>query len=367
MDARISQGSVIPLEHGSRCRKWRLKVIVNGRQKTRRFTGTKKEAKAELERFRADLGRETYSGETLTVREYFDRYSASRVASGNVSVETVDRWSSRFNAICRHIGDKQILDLKPMDIEIAYAALRRGDSPSGKPLSGTYLASIQATCHGAFERAVRDRLIPSNPFAAVERPRIDTEEKSALTMPDVIELASQLDPLNKQHMAIMLMVFQGLRRSEAVNLKWADVDFANSEITVRKSKTKAGLRTIPISGAIQDALIRRYIDMDTRSCADGYVVSDWGDPITPHAVNRWWQRNAASLGLDGFTPHQLRHTYATMLAESDVHPKMMQALLGHESPMTSMKIYAHVHESAKRDAVAALDSALAGTSPGTNL
>ncbi|MBQ6524822.1 MAG: tyrosine-type recombinase/integrase [Atopobiaceae bacterium] len=59
-------------------------------------------------------------------------------------------------------------------------------------------------------------------------------------------------------------------------------------------------------------------------------------------LSTWWTNDCARFGLEGFTLHELRHTYLVLLAMNSVHPKVMQELAGHYSPQITMDIYAHV-------------------------
>lgn len=68
-------------------------------------------------------------------------------------------------------------------------------------------------------------------------------------------------------------------------------------------------------------------------------------------MSRWWTLARDGYGLSGFTLYELRHTYLTLLAESGVHPKVMQELAGHSSSQITMDIYTHVNLEAKREAV----------------
>jgi integrase len=65
------------------------------------------------------------------------------------------------------------------------------------------------------------------------------------------------------------------------------------------------------------------------------------------------------LSIEPFTPHQLRHTYATMLAEAGTQPKTAMELLGHADIKTTLQIYTHVDETAKQKAVTDFDKYLA--------
>ena len=76
--------------------------------------------------------------------------------------------------------------------------------------------------------------------------------------------------------------------------------------------------------------------------------------VNPNSLEGWWNRDRKSLGLDGWTFHELRHSYLSALALKGVHPKVMQELAGHASSQITMDIYTHVNMDAKREAADAL-------------
>ena len=61
-------------------------------------------------------------------------------------------------------------------------------------------------------------------------------------------------------------------------------------------------------------------------------------------LTKWWQRNREHLGCEQITLHELRHTFATLLAKADVHPSVMQKFLGHSTSRLSLEVYTHVHQ-----------------------
>lgn len=84
------------------------------------------------------------------------------------------------------------------------------------------------------------------------------------------------------------------------------------------------------------------------------IATKCGTRVNPATLSTWWTNDRARFGLEGYTLHELRHTYLTLLAMNGVHPKVMQELAGHYSSQTTMDIYTHVNMDAKRDAVAAV-------------
>ena len=79
--------------------------------------------------------------------------------------------------------------------------------------------------------------------------------------------------------------------------------------------------------------------------------------MTPGSLSRWWTKDRANFDLEDFSFHELRHTYLTLLAMNDVHPKVMQELASHYSSQITMDIYTHVNMDARRAAVDAVSKA----------
>lgn len=157
----------------------------------------------------------------------------------------------------------------------------------------------------------------------------------------------------------------GLRRGEALGLRWSDIDFDEETITVRRSvgagekgrpvvtdgKTAASRATVPVDSATLDLLrsLRRefrssLMAAGVRPPADGFV---WRSdpmatkPLTPGAVSQWWRRNRDRLGLPGTRVHDLRHFVASQLLAAGVDTVTVQARLRHASATTTLAFYGH--------------------------
>lgn len=155
----------------------------------------------------------------------------------------------------------------------------------------------------------------------------------------------------------------GLRRGEALGLRWSDIDFDEETITVRRSvgagekgrpvvtdgKTAASRATVPVDSATLDLLrsLRRefrssLMAAGVRPPADGFV---WRSdpmatkPLTPGAVSQWWRRNRDRLGLPGTRVHDLRHFVASQLLAAGVDTVTVQARLRHASATTTLAFY----------------------------
>lgn len=361
-----------------RCRRWLLVTCdgtryKNGALKKKRtqFEGSYTEAMSEAERL-AGKRKRMVDDESWTFEAYARHWNDSRRAIGLIEKTTHSNNDGMISMIARHIGDIELCDIKPRHIEDAYVRMRAGDTRSGRQLCGTTLECVHNMGKTIFDYALRDGLVDANPFAMVDRPRKDTKEKRALMMAEEVELSLMLDSTNRYHLAIILMMECGLRRGEVCALTWGDI--SESAIVVSKSmkydcsigKTKnKKSRIVPLSNSARvaletyrqsqrEALASRFMEQDDEMLV---MANEFGDPTNPTVMSQWWKRRRGDFGLDDFTLHQFRHTFCTNLAEANIHPKIMQKLMGHSSERITMQVYSHVNDEQMFGAIEAMDSA----------
>lgn len=152
---------------------------------------------------------------------------------------------------------------------------------------------------------------------------------------------------------IVLLMHTGLRRSELLGLQWADLDFEKKLIHVQravtqtkggilidKPKTATSVRYIPIS----DFLVSMLRKMKHSGL---YVISGKSpnEPMKPHTYadhfSDFMKRMQKETGLPILTPHELRHTFGTLLRENDVDIYTIQKVLGHSDITVTSSIYVH--------------------------
>ncbi|MEG0324673.1 MAG: site-specific integrase, partial [Raoultibacter sp.] len=357
------------------------------KSRTKRFAGTYTEAQQELRAFTCSVEAGKSSAKTkYTVGSYVDEFIALRKASGEYAYGTWQKDVSYFKCVKRLLGHSNIASVTPLMIEKAYAAMRNGDSPSGKKLSGTYFGSIHASLYGLFEHAKNHDVISANPCEKIKPPKSDTAEKKALKTEAMSAFISSLDFTNPNHIALLMCATMGVRRGEALALCWGDVDFGERSVfisgsidetgAVKSPKTKAGIRRLPMPEIAFDALrVRKAAqkaDFEQTRSAISIVGSTPLEPcqkpttpiasnliggfILPHSLSTWWRRHRGDFGMDEWTIHELRHSYLSALAVAGVHPKVMQELAGHASSSTTLEIYSHVDFTAKSAAANAFES-----------
>jgi integrase len=169
-----------------------------------------------------------------------------------------------------------------------------------------------------------------------------------------------------------------LRLSEALALRWADVDLSRRTVQVRRKlrrpkggaawvleecKTATSHRTVPLLPVTVEALAqqRDRQEVERLMGGDGYVrhgfvfADERGGPLRGDGVDKYhWRPTLARLHLPPVTLHGARHTAATMLLEAGVPMKVVQTVLGHSSIAVTADIYSHVAPAFARQAADAL-------------
>lgn len=234
--------------------------------------------------------------------------------------------------------------------------------------------------------AVDSKLIPFNPAKGIVLPQIEAHTVSTISPANVGKLYSadlfESEPLFP---CVLLMVSSGLRRGEALALRWSDVDLENRMIVVRRElvKTKGGAhyqttksknsnRLLPISDFIRDVLIshKQRQDMfrsDTAydSEADLVFARIDGKHYYPDSLRKVLHRILNKAGIGSVRVHDLRHTCATILLMAGTNPKIVQEILGHGTVSITLDTYSHVMPSLKRTATDQFDSFITNSSKKT--
>jgi integrase len=332
---------------------------------------TKGEAERALRRVMTDAERGlVFEAGTVTVEEYLGRWLADSVRDTvrNTTFERYEQIARKH--IVPEIGRVKLRALTPAHVRGLY----RKKLESG--LSARTVQYVHVTLHKALKQAVMDGLIPRNVADAVKAPQVNRKEVKPLTPAEVKALLSaasgdRLEPL------YVVAIHTGLRRSELLGLKWADVDLDAGMLSVQRSLDKDGTfnlpkrnksrRTVKLTGQAVEALKGHRVRQNEERLRSGSRWQDH-DLVFPNQVGK--PMNADNLyhrgfkpllkkaGLTSFTFHSLRHTCATLLLSKNVNPKIVQEMLGHATISQTMDTYSHVMPGMGDVAATALEEAL---------
>lgn len=359
-----------------KCRKWQLRVLVEDdfthekRYTTKCLSGiTYTEAQTALEDWKRELEATDIQNPDITLGEYAAQWLDNREKSPAFAKRTVDNERNKLKNVLLHLSDVKVKDITSHTINELYGRLRSGESVSGRPLAGTTIRNIHKTLTTLMKDAQRDRIASSDVLIGVSVPTNDTKERVPLSNDQAVEIVDKLSSHHPLEMLVQVCVTCGLRRSEALALNWQDIDGEGIHVrkaleedgTFKATKSERGSRLVPMP-----EVTRRKLDewkaFQSGILAGNGIIQDASTPVftmngtryMPHSVSTWWRRHRGGFGLT-CTLHDLRHTYATMLARKGVHIRVAQDLVGDESMEVLTQIYMHVASNDKIEAVAKLD------------
>lgn len=289
------------------------------------------------------------------------------------------------NHVTPQLGQVDLPSLTPTRIKRHYRDLldhgRADTKATGQSLSPNTVNKVHNVLCAVLDAAVDDGYLNTNPArkSSVNPPK--AKEIRAAQTEVITWAASELRDFltwnrdtfeDDLHVLWLVIAKTGMRRSEALALKWQDFDQSNSRIAVRRAAdtatarqvkpTKTGSsRVIDLSTDLVDALkawkqVRAQISFEF-SKADAYIFGNLdGELRSPNEVGRRWRYRVESAQkelpeLPTVTLKGLRHTHATLLLQAGVQPKVVQERLGHSTIAITMNIYSHVMPSMQRDAV----------------
>ncbi len=187
----------------------------------------------------------------------------------------------------------------------------------------------------------------------LQRPRASKRLPVVLSREEVLRLLVATP--NLKHRCILSLLYgSGMRISELINLRIADVDFARNQLFIRQGKQRKD-RVVSLSERIH-GLLNDYLRTYN---PDTYLFNGQaGIKYTSSSVRHFLARSVKKAGIKKhITPHTLRHTYATHLIESGISLKYVQELLGHTRPETT-QIYLHITQKQLLTVSSPLDSLL---------
>lgn len=295
--------------------------------------------------------------------------------ASNIAVNTIDRLSYG-ESVSEEIAIR-ICDTLGLNIKKAFNV-----QVEEKRLSTKTIRNHHALIRKIMETAVQWQVIPSNPCARVQPPRVRKKESYCMNEEEVNVLLSNLQilPLNMQAY-FFIALDTGARRGELLGLTWDDINFEKQTIDINKAylylpsegnyidetKTESSNRIIKISSSSVQFLKMLKEEQEKQKIALGTAwidsnsvfTNEVGKPINPDYVTNKFKSFAKKCELDErIHLHTLRHTSASLLVYSGVNLKAVSSRLGHASTQTTSLIYEHQIRKADEQASAVLEGFL---------
>lgn len=277
------------------------------------------------------------------------------IDNGEHKAKTIAYYNDTLKNLTTYFGGSNIQNIGSIAIEKFLIYLR-----TEKQYSAQYVHHHYRTLNMIFSFAVKQGILLVNPMDNVDKPKLPKRKVDALSEEEAKVFFSALDdaPLDFKCM-MYLMVTTGLRRGECVGLKWRDIDEKHSVIkvernvvytatrgiTVNTPKTEASVRAIPIIdnvlNMLQELKAQQHMD-DNFILDDCFIFHGEGGkfiPRDPNAVTRRVKRFMKRNSLPDLSPHDLRHSCATLLLGSGADIKSVQEILGHTNARTTLDFY----------------------------
>ena len=328
---------------------------------------------------------------TSNVGAWLVHWRATTLAASDRKAATKELYAnlSRKHLEPAPFGVLRLDRLKPSDIEGLVLSMRSetkpgkptDDNPNPEPvraLSDSTIRQAFTILRQALDSAVRDGLLARNPCHLVKRPGVRPTEARHLDISTVSALLVAAEGL-RYAPALKLIAATGLRRGEALALRWSDVDLdtgllvvpgtlarVNGALVITQPKTERSRREIPLTPPVVAMLnAHRKVQREERLRAanqwadTGLVfVTEIGSPVEPSSILREIRIAAAKVGLSDVGIHTLRHSAAVAWLEAGVHIRQVADLLGHSSISVTGDTYGHGSQDGAKAAVLVLGAQL---------
>lgn len=356
-----------------------------GKQIQRSITGkTQKEVREKLQAAAVSLNEGDYfepSKMTLArwVEIWLEEYT------GDKKYLTVKHYKAQCKAhIVSSLGAVKLSTLTAPQIQAFYNGLQRAG------LSPKSVRNVHGILTKCLSTAVQVGYLKNNPASMVTLPKVVKKEINPLTDEQVRDFL-QVSIGDEYEILLKVILFTGLRESEAIGLTWDCVDFKAGMVTVCKQLQKRPLadggfvfaplkndktRVLKPAASVMELLARRRTEQAEQRLKAGEVWQGWnssdgmksalvfttatGSHLSPQTVYLHYKRLAAQIGAPDSRVHDLRHTFAVLSLQNGDDVKTVQGNLGHATAAFTLDVYGHVSEKMKEDSAARMEGYIKG-------
>ena len=327
-------------------RKWMMAVTVDGRQVCKSTHTSNKR--------RADQLLSKWETEVFERRYYLPKSSPPLFAD----------WSKEFLAKVGHPNTRKRYGSSVGKLKAAFGKVRLSDISAeriedyketrlSQDVEPATINHDLRVLRRMMRLAERQRLISRNPFLEVDF----LKEKNSRS-PHIVTFEEEEQILAVApaflRVLIVLILETGMRsHREALALKWDAINFQGDSIRVRESKTRAGIRNIPLTARCKSELLHWRETLGTNFSQ--FVFPNMRAPTRPRNDIRYaWAKTLESAGITYFWFYNLRHSYASRLSAAGVSDLFVAQMIGHNSPGILQR-YSKAIDEYRREAVRKLE------------
>jgi integrase len=285
-----------------------------------------------------------------SIADLASRYLAAHAELKKRPISVRDDRSMLKSVVIPRLGWKRVAEVQHADVEALHGSLSATPYRANRSL---------ALLSKMFDLAVKWRMRADNPAKGVQRYQEHKRERY-LRPDELSRLAAVLagHPNRASANAIRLLLLTGARRSEVLSATWAQFDLDTGVWTKPSASTKQKTEhRVPLSEAALRLLVEIKETADEGPTHSPYVFPsrDGDGPLTD--IKRFWERVRTAADIGDVRMHDLRHTFASLLASAGSSLLVIGQLLGHTQPATTAR-YAHLFDEPLREATAAVAAKL---------
>lgn len=339
---------------------------------------TRKEAAAARDADRHATNRGTYvARQAMTLGEWLTKWLDLHAVQVKPSTVASYRTIVRAYILPYPIARTRVQALTPSAFSTHWIDVQATGGKGGKPLSARTVRYGHSIVRKALTDAVADRMIEINPAVGAKLPRVESaagREPDAWS-PDALRAFLDATRDDRWSPLWMLMAYTGMRRGEALAMRWSDADLDAGELHIRRSMSDVDGRIVfndaPKNGewrtvAAPPAAVAALRSWRKAQAAEqlqagpawqetepGLIfTTPTGAPVTPGTATKAFGKSVKATGAPALTLHGLRHTAATLLLRDGASVHLVAKMLGHKDPTVTLSVYSH--------AIPGDDSMLAG-------
>lgn len=369
----------------------RVKDPATGLSKPRWVGGfvTRTAAKASRDGTRHAVNRGTYvAPQDLTLLAWLERWLEGHAVRLKPATEASYRGIvARYLAPGKpaaDLGAERLQSLAPSRLSAVYRRLAESGGQKGKPLSRQTVVYLHSVIRKSLSDAVVERLLEVNPAAGAKLSKRGLDDSREVTAWAAADLRGFLEHAvvarDRLYPLYVLVAHTGMRRGEALALRWSDIDLDAGTVRVRRAVVQIGTqltyglpknheqRHVKISARVVDSLRawRKAQAAERLAWGPAYQPTDllftWEDGrlVQPDYVTKAFVRLVATTGAPRLTFHGLRHTHATLLLRDRWPVHVVAKRLGHKDPTITLTVYAHAIPDDDVELAGAFDRAVYG-------
>lgn len=378
------------LRNGKEYTYWEARVTVGrdpgtGKQVQRSFSGkTQKEVREKMQAAAVAVNEGDYfEPSKMTIARWVEIWLQEY--TGDKKYLTVKHYKAQCKThIVPSLGAVKLSELTPPQIQAFYNGLQRDG------LAAKSVRNIHGILTKCLSTAVQVGYLRSNPASMVTLPKVEKKEIHPLTDEQVKDFL-RVSAGDEYEILLKVILFTGLRESEAIGLTWDCVDFKAGTVKVCKQLQKRPLadggftfaplkndkaRTLKPAPFVMELLERRKREQAAQRLKAGQLWQGWetaekqksalvfttatGGNLSPQTVYNHYKKLACQIGAPESRVHDLRHTFAVLSLQNGDDVKTVQGNLGHATAAFTLDVYGHVSERMKEDSAARMEGYIKG-------